>query len=486
MTIVHRSAVHCPCLDPYSLIINMLFFLQRANTYPAPRFLYSAQLPNSPGQPHITTTTTTQNGSPPTTTEPIISRLAVPTSPSPAALMPPGPTVPRIPSLVPQSAPVTPSQTPSFTQGTPPITPRTNDALNTIHRLLTRTTTYAEHFPGQRVQTNNENQKNILRLDYSLRSCVSQRPWTSESRGKYCRRIPMSPRMEQESDNVSEADSDGLGDSDGVVFTLLKGAELQKGGVESHNKKAGSHEGGAEAHKGMESHNEESEQNDPISQNRETMTSKDTNVTDLVKIKRQGGSNMVDSSTQTEEEYFSYTATPNAPLPQLSNTTSTTTPQLTASQPPQPQSQAYKLPQVGPTQSAKKVTIPLLTENSGVQPSLRPLEASKLNKLDASQLVRFPSAKRPLSAFIDSLPVYNTMLKPQHTRSYSADASYPPHIRTAQATKRLMTLYNGFNRSEVMRKFHEQYPERAPDLREYSIREGKRHVICGSHAYYFH
>ena len=287
----------------------------------------------------------------------------------------------------------------------------------------------------------------------------------------------MSPRVEQESDNVSEADSDGVGDSDGVVFTLLKGAESQKGGMESHDR-------GAEAHKGVEYHNRESEQKDPIilSQNRKTVTSEDTNVTDLVKIKGRGGSNMVDSSTQTEEEYFSDTTTPNTPLPQLS----TTTPQLTVSQPPQSRSQAYKLPQVGPTQSTKRVTVPSPQENSGAQSSLRPLEASKLNKLDASQLVRFPSAKRPLSAFINSLPAYNTMLKPQHTRSYSADACYTPHIRTAQATKRLMTLYNGFNRSEVMRKFHEQYPERAPDLREYSIREGKRHVICGSHAYYYH
>ena len=287
----------------------------------------------------------------------------------------------------------------------------------------------------------------------------------------------MSPRMavEPESDNISEADSaDGLGDSDGIVFSLLKGAESHKGGVESHGE-AGSHDGGADPHKA---------QNDAKS-NKET------------KVKGHGDqSNMVDSSTQTEEEYyFITTATPNAPLAQLRNTTLTSTaaPQLTASQ---SAALAYKLPQVGTTQSAKKVTLPSSKEDTaaGVQPSLRLPKASSVlepSKLDASQLVRFPSAKRPLSAFVDTLPTYKTMLKPQHTRSYSADASYPSHqnnnsIRTAQSTRRLMTLYNGFTRSEVMKKFHEQYPEKAPDLREYSIREGKRHVISGSHAYYFH
>ena len=443
--------------------------MQRANTYPAPRFLYSAQLPTSPGQPSFTL---------PATANPPV---------------PPGQAIPRRipPDHTAAVTPTTLGPPPSSSlQSSPPITPRTNEALNSIHRLLTRTTTYGEHFPGQTVPSNHHNgdQKNILRLDYSLRSCVSQRPWTSESRGKYCRRIPMSPRMavEPESDNVSEADSaDGLGDSDGIVFSLLKGAESHKGGVESHGE-AGSHDEGANPHKA---------QNDACDQIA-TKSNKETNY--LIKIKGHGDqSNMVDSSTQTEEEYFITTATPNAPLAQLRSTTltSTATPQLTASQ---SAALAYKLPRVGTTQSAKKVTLPSSKEDTaaaGVQPSLRLPKASLVpepSKLDASQLVRFPSAKRPLSAFVDTLPIYKTMLKPQHTRSYSADASYPPHqnnnnnIRTAQSTRRLMTLYNGFTRSEVMKKFHEQYPENAPDLREYSIREGKRHVICGSHAYYFH
>ncbi|MCG8622844.1 MAG: hypothetical protein MJE68_12725, partial [Proteobacteria bacterium] len=110
---------------------------------------------------------------------------------------------------------------------------------------------------------------------------------------------------------------------------------------------------------------------------------------------------------------------------------------------------------------------------------------------DASQLVKFPLAKRPLSSVVDSLPAYNAMMNSGHTRHYSADAAVFSNknlhqVRTAEATRRLMGLCNGFNRTEVLQRFHEQYPEKAPDLREYSIREGRRHVIHGSHAYYFH
>ena len=79
-------------------------------------------------------------------------------------------------------------------------------------------------------------------------------------------------------------------------------------------------------------------------------------------------------------------------------------------------------------------------------------------------------------------------LKPRYTdstkyRPYTADVYTP---RSALSTRRLMTLYNGFSMTEVLRRFHAQYPEEAPDLRDYNIREGKRHVIHGNHAYYFH
>lgn len=58
--------------------------------------------------------------------------------------------------------------------------------------------------------------------------------------------------------------------------------------------------------------------------------------------------------------------------------------------------------------------------------------------------------------------------------------------RTAQSTQRLMSLFNGFNKTDICKRFHEEFPEKAPDLREYGLQNGKRHTIHGSHAYYFH
>ena len=56
--------------------------------------------------------------------------------------------------------------------------------------------------------------------------------------------------------------------------------------------------------------------------------------------------------------------------------------------------------------------------------------------------------------------------------------------RTAVASRRLMSAFE-FNKSAVKRRFHAEYPENAPDLRKNS-RQGKRHLIHGHHAYYFH
>lgn len=56
--------------------------------------------------------------------------------------------------------------------------------------------------------------------------------------------------------------------------------------------------------------------------------------------------------------------------------------------------------------------------------------------------------------------------------------------RTAIASRRLMSAFE-FDKSAVKRRFHAEYPENAPDLRENSS-QGKRHLIHGHHAYYFH
>jgi hypothetical protein len=43
-----------------------------------------------------------------------------------------------------------------------------------------------------------------------------------------------------------------------------------------------------------------------------------------------------------------------------------------------------------------------------------------------------------------------------------------------------------YSRTQVLRHFNQLYPDRVPDPREYSITSGRRHIINGYHAYYWH
>ena len=403
------------------------------------------------------------------------------------------------------------------------MTPRTNDALNSIHKLISRTTTYSEHFPRHDHTHSQNSNQNVLRLDYSLQSSVSQRPWTSESRGKYCRRIPILASRTQEGavsvgrdddiDAISEGDSDILGaNKDGVDFSLLKGTDTQgkwvKQGVEIYRKES-------------ETGRKEMERTGKVAQSCEDMVGRSHgNVGDAQQyaehnivtpcgqelvIEAQssnsrkataavGRAKLVDNWTQTEEEYFDATPRLSALLPQVQDTLSSNTD-------PQPQNGTLSTPaQAQPNRLPQAKVANKTTVSSTIgeklqryQPTPRLSEVSgPLNyKLDASQLVKFPLAKRPLSSIVDLLPTYNPLMNSGHARHYSADEAIfsnnnSHQVRTTEATRRLMGLYNGFNRTEVMQRFHKQYPEKAPDLREYSIREGRRHVIHGSHAYYFH
>ena len=76
-----------------------------------------------------------------------------------------------------------------------------------------------------------------------------------------------------------------------------------------------------------------------------------------------------------------------------------------------------------------------------------------------------------------------TAVQAQHTQGHVATHSC---LTTPHPTQRLMSLVNGFNKTEILKRFHKEFPEKAPDLREYSVHEGKRHIIHGSHAYYYH
>ena len=313
-----------------------------------------------------------------------------------------------------------------------------------------------------------------------------------------------------------EADSDMLeASNDGVVFSLLKRTETygKKVEVNKQGVDTTSREEGETGQREMESNRNMVKTNEdrmgsrgnigdtkqhieytPCGQElmNEAEISDSQKMSDLA-IVATGRTKLVDNWTQTEEEYFDIT--PTALLPHVYNTLSSNTDPLsqTGNSSPPGQTQTNRLPQVETTQTkvANETTVSSAAKETlrRFQPTQRTLEVSRPPNcmLDGSQLVKFPLAKRPLSAFVDSLQAYNAS---GHTRHHSANAAVfsnnSHQVRTAEATRRLMGLYNGFNRTEVLQRFHEQYPEKAPDLREYSIREGRRHIIHGYHAYYFH
>lgn len=59
--------------------------------------------------------------------------------------------------------------------------------------------------------------------------------------------------------------------------------------------------------------------------------------------------------------------------------------------------------------------------------------------------------------------------------------------RTVESTRKMMQVFNRFSPSRSMRRFHQYYQESVtPDLRQFGVRQGRRHIIHGSHAYYYH
>ena len=116
----------------------------------------------------------------------------------------------------------------------------------------------------------------------------------------------------------------------------------------------------------------------------------------------------------------------------------------------------------------------LLITPSPPQDHSEKTESTKDDHMQTKECPTIIVARPPRSATTDH----------KHQRSYSADqtVSLP---RTSSSSRRFSSLY-GFSRSAVLKRFHSQYPEQAPDLRQYGMKKGRRHTIHGYNSYYFH
>ena len=338
------------------------------------------------------------------------------------------------------------------------ISRNTQSALDTIHSAVSRSTTYGDHFTPRAYTQLQPNR----RTDYSINSRLSQRPWTDESRGKYNSDFPVGPLIDPLlSDDESEEDEES-------EERTTAGGPGQEEGVASP--------GG----------------NVPES-TEETSAIKETEVVQKC-----------DASTQTDEAFFTENITPQEPpnhISQILPPTDKTTADVPSGSPPTSPparnpidsltARLYKFPLLDQQRPATERGNPVSklefsprrysAEGTKVQ-SPRGYSAwgvgGDLSAAQKQDLERRRSLSQPsVSHKLQSL---SRVLQAQT----DAQVRTP---RTVESTRRMMQVFNRFSRSESMRRFHQHYQESAaPDLRVFSIREGKRHIIHGTHAYYYH
>ena len=169
-------------------------------------------------------------------------------------------------------------------------------------------------------------------------------------------------------------------------------------------------------------------------------------------------SGKVDKATQTDPALSATATLEGAPHSLTSDTLPHLTPTTITPSAPHP-SQPYtihKLPQL-PTAQVVDPTMPTFA-------SKRPHTVGNQTKMYAH-----PKSARVFTPQTDTADWLLT-----------TDVHTP---RSAVATRR---IFNSFSKTEAIRQFQERYTGNVPDLRDYSIQEGRRHVIHGHHAYYYH
>lgn len=137
--------------------------------------------------------------------------------------------------------------------------------------------------------------------------------------------------------------------------------------------------------------------------------------------------------------------------------------------------------------------------NNYYQAAHPPEKSPFLDNLEKSKRYNFsqrpataPQPDRPRSPTIHNMP---SQIHEQ-TMTGSTNSDLYPKWQTSRYVKRpstaLLEMQNSWSRTEAHRKFHEQFPENAPDIRQKPdlriTTNERRHVIpeTGIHVYYYH
>lgn len=70
-----------------------------------------------------------------------------------------------------------------------------------------------------------------------------------------------------------------------------------------------------------------------------------------------------------------------------------------------------------------------------------------------------------------------------HPSSVGSTSSYQ-FLDTANCSSH--HVHDSYSKTEAMKQFHLQYPDYVPDLRDFTSGNGRKHIINGYHAYYWH
>lgn len=96
------------------------------------------------------------------------------------------------------------------------------------------------------------------------------------------------------------------------------------------------------------------------------------------------------------------------------------------------------------------------------------------DEMESVKITQFQLPVRPESEA-------GSYLRPSTAGSYSTSAETCSDHPSADSVLKVP-----YNRTEALQRFNMVHYERAPDIRENSIRSGRRHIINGYHAYYWH
>lgn len=187
---------------------------------------------------------------------------------------------------------------------------------------------------------------------------------------------------------------------------------------------------------------------------------------------------MSDAETQTEEIYFemheeqTLSASPEREPTAAVQNRSTQTPDSTPPLPRKPidrvTARIYKLP-----------LIDALKEKQVASLATRIQLSKRVGSIESPM-----HSSRKQNSLMHSQKSHEASQGDSRLDRKGDDMAFKP--RSIESTRRMLHVFNDFSKSQVLRRFNQQYPEIAPDLRRYSIKEGKRHFINGRHAYYFH